>query len=104
MAPRNRGFKGFRDDVIVHQEVTNVGDAEGQLVTTAPVLGSRLHTAMARGDAVQVTLLLLDFSTGSFKDKSARDHLAGFESFDFRNKKSFSFAFQIRQHALGFRL
>src|SRR5438034_9915901 len=104
MAPRNRGFKGFRDDVIVHQEVANIGDAEGQLVTTAPVVGSRFHPAMARSDAVQVTLLLLNFSTSSFKDKSAGDHLAGFESFDFRYEKPFRFALQIRQHAVEFRL
>src|SRR5213594_2556897 len=59
---------------------------------------------MARSDAVHVALLLLDFSTSSFKDKSAGDHLAGFESFDFRDEKPFRSALQIRQHGVGFRL
>src|SRR2546426_6347081 len=67
MAPGNRGFKGFRNDVVVHQEIANVGNAEGQLITPS-VLGSRLHAAMASGYAIQVTLLLLDLSTCSFED------------------------------------
>ena len=104
MAPGNRGFKGFRNDVIVHQEVANIGNAEGQLITSASVLGARLHSSMASGYAIQVTLLLLDLSACSFEDKSAGDHLVGLESFDARDEKFLRFALQIRHYALGFRL
>src|SRR5258705_4489886 len=36
-APRDGRFEGLRDDVVVHQEVADIGNAVGQLVTAPAV-------------------------------------------------------------------
>src|SRR6266571_3681996 len=100
-APRDGRFERLRDDVVVHQEVADIGNAVGQLVTTPAVFVAGFHPAVTRCDAIDVALLLLDLRSRSFKDERACHHLGGYESLDLGYEKPLRFAFQIGKAAAG---
>src|SRR5205085_930718 len=87
MAPWNRRFERFRDDVVAHQEIADIGDAVRELIAAAPILSSGFHAAVTGGDTIELPFLLLYFVARPFEDQRARDHLGWFESFDLRDEK-----------------
>ena len=74
LAPRRRGLEGFRQNVVAHDEIADVGDAEGELVAAPAVLFARAHAAMPPRNAQGGAALAAHLAAPALKKQRAGRH------------------------------
>src|SRR5579884_1166122 len=95
LTPRYRRFERFRDDVVIHQEVADIGDAVSQLVPAAAVFRAGFHATVLCGNAVKIAFLSIDFRPRTLEYQRTDTHFVRVELFDLRHEKLFCLALQI---------
>ena len=71
---------------MLHDEVTKVGDAEGQLVPLSSVLGTGPQSAVASNETTHRSLLASNTLASPLEHKGAGNQLTGIESLHFRDE------------------
>src|ERR1051326_1030415 len=74
LAPGDRGLERLAQDVVLHHEVADVGDAEGELVAPPPVFRAGAQAAVPPRDAADRRLLLRRLAPGALVEQRAGHH------------------------------
>jgi len=74
LAPRRGGLEGFRQNVVAHDEIADVGDAESELVATPAVLFARAHAAMPPRNAQCRAALAAHLAAPALEEQRAGRH------------------------------
>src|SRR5215475_1615341 len=93
--PGDGGLERFGDDVVRHQEIADVRNAEYQLISAPAVLTAGFHAAVSRRNAIDVAFLLPDFLAAAFEHERAYHHFVGIKSFDFQDEEFLDLALQV---------
>ena len=80
--PWNGGLEGFAHDVELVEEVADVGDAEGQHVTTLAVVRPTAHAVIGLDEREDDLLLVSDLTLCALHDDGARRHLQWIEALE----------------------
>src|SRR5262249_37752281 len=99
VCPGDGRLERLGNDVVAHEEVADVSNAVGQLISAPAVLGAGFHAAVLGSNTIDVALLLFYLCAASFEYKGAGDHLLWLQTLDLRHKKFLRFALEIGQCA-----
>ena len=102
LTPGDGSLEGFSEQIVIHHEVPDVGDREGQFVAALAVFGARPEPAVFAGDPKQRRLLHGNLLPAAFEDERAGHHLVGIESLDARHVELLESALQpLQTHRSG---
>ncbi len=100
LAPGHRGLERFAQDPVLHHEVADVGDAEGELVAALAVLPARLHAAVGRRQPVDAALLRGHLLLAALEEQRARHHAIRVEAAQLQHVELLERALQVAEARL----